>query len=77
MGVILYEMLTGKQPFHGENRQQLSDEILERTPAAPRELNQEIPRELNRLCMQCLSKRDSDRPHAAADLRDDLRQLLE
>jgi len=77
LGVILYEMLTGKRPFHGVNRQQLSDEILERTPAAPRELNQEIPRELNRLCMQCLSKRDADRPHAAADLRDDLRQLLE
>lgn len=77
LGVILYEMLTGRRPFRGENRDQLRDEIIERTPAAPRELDRSIPRELNRLCMQCLSKKDADRPHAAADLQDDLVQILE
>ncbi|XZE52167.1 bifunctional serine/threonine-protein kinase/formylglycine-generating enzyme family protein [Planctomycetaceae bacterium SH139] len=77
LGVILYEMLTGRRPFRGETRDQLCDEIIERTPAAPRELDRSIPRELNRLCMQCLSKRDADRPHAAADLQDDLEQILQ
>lgn len=76
-GVILYEMLTGRRPFRGNSREQLCDEIIERTPAAPRELVESIPRELNRLCMQCLSKRDAERPHAAADLRDDLALIFE
>lgn len=77
LGVILYEMLTGRRPFRGETREQLCFEIRERTPPAPSELNQSIPRELNRLCMQCLSKHDADRPHTAADLREDLAKILD
>lgn len=76
LGVILYEMLTGRRPFRSQTREQLCEDVTQRTPPAPRELNQAIPRELNRLCMQCLSKRDSDRPHTAADVRDDLAQIL-
>lgn len=77
LGVILYEMLTGRRPFRSQTREQLCEDVTQRTPPAPRELNQAIPRELNRLCMQCLSKRDSDRPHTAADVRDDLAQILQ
>jgi eukaryotic-like serine/threonine-protein kinase len=77
LGVILYEMLTGRRPFRSQTREQLCEDVTQRTPPAPRELDQAIPRELNRLCMQCLSKRDSDRPHTAADVRDDLAQILQ
>jgi len=77
LGVILYEMLTGRRPFRSQTREQLCEDVTQRTPPTPRELNQAIPRELNRLCMQCLSKRDADRPHAAADVRDDLAQILQ
>lgn len=77
LGVILYEMLTSRRPFRSQTREQLCEDVTQRTPPAPRELNQAIPRELNRLCMQCLSKRDSDRPHTAADVRDDLAQILQ
>ncbi len=77
LGVVLYEMLTGRRPFRSQTREQLCEDVTQRTPPAPRELNQAIPRELNRLCMQCLSKRDSDRPHTAADVRDDLTQILQ
>ena len=77
LGVILYEMLTGKRPFKGETTDRLRDEILYRTPASPRELNQEIPRAVNHLCMQCLSKSDADRPHSAADLRDDFASIIQ
>ncbi|MFO0942318.1 MAG: serine/threonine-protein kinase [Pirellulales bacterium] len=75
LGVILYEMLTGRRPFRSQTREHLFEDVTQRTPPAPRELNQAIPRELNRLCMQCLSKRDADRPHTAADVRDDLVQI--
>lgn len=75
-GVILYEMLSGKRPFQGESRSQLCGEILERTPTSPREIIPDIPRQLNRLCMSCLSKRDADRPDAATDVREDLRDVL-
>lgn len=75
-GVILYQMLSGKRPFQGETRSQLCGEILERTPTSPREIIADVPRQLNRLCMSCLSKRDADRPDAAADVREDLREVL-
>jgi hypothetical protein len=74
LGVILYEMLTGRCPFRGHSRDELYDEILEREPRPPRQIEPAIPAELERVCFKCLSKRMSDRYSTATDLASDLRQ---
>ncbi|HEV3262476.1 MAG TPA: SUMF1/EgtB/PvdO family nonheme iron enzyme [Gemmataceae bacterium] len=71
LGVILYEMLTGRRPFVGRH-EELFDDILHREPKPPRQVNDAIPRELERICLKCLSKRMSDRYSTAADLAEDL-----
>ncbi|MFN0017751.1 MAG: protein kinase domain-containing protein [Pirellulaceae bacterium] len=72
LGVILYEMLTGKRPFGGK-RDELLDEIQNRAPRPPRQFDERIPVELERICLKCLAKDPSGRYSTAADLAADLR----
>lgn len=72
-GVILYEMLTGRQPFLGCDRQDLTDEILTRDPRPPRQMNSHIPRSVERVCLRRLEKRPAHRYPTAADVVEDLR----
>lgn len=76
LGVILYELLTGRRPFAGKDRKELFDEILRRDPKPPRMARAEIPRELERVCLRCLEKQPTQRYNSAAELADDLRQWL-
>ncbi len=72
LGVILYQGLTGRLPFHGESRTELFDEILAREPKSPRQSCDTIPRELERICLKCLSKQMGDRFETALELSEDL-----
>jgi serine/threonine protein kinase/formylglycine-generating enzyme required for sulfatase activity len=76
LGVILYFGLMGRPPFSGRNRAELFDEILHRDPKPPRQYSDVISRELERICLKCLSKRMADRHETAADLADDLKSWL-
>ena len=76
LGVILYRGLTGRPPFRGASTAEYFDEILNREPRPPRQFSNEIPRELERICLRCLSRQMSDRYLTAADLADDLRLWL-
>ncbi len=75
LGVVLYRMLTGRLPFAG-TESEVFDEILHREPKPPRQLDDRIPRELERICLKCLSKRMADRYTTASDLAEDLRHWL-
>lgn len=77
LGVMLYQMLTHRRPFQGETHQELFDEILHREPKPPRQLNPNIPADLERICLKCLSKSVTDRYLTAADLAKDLRHAQE
>ena len=77
LGVMLYQMLTHRRPFQGETHQELFDEILHREPKPPRQLNPEIPADLERICLKCLSKPVTERYLTAADLAKDLRHAQE
>jgi len=77
LGVILYELLTGKRPFQGRDHRDLFDEICTRDPRPPRQLDPTIPKELERICLKGLQKRATDRYASAADFVDDLRHWLE
>ncbi len=73
IGVILYELFTGHRPFHGDDRDELFDEIVHRTPKPPRQIDPQIPAAVERVCLKCLSKSITDRYLSAADLAKDLR----
>ncbi|MFV1964563.1 MAG: serine/threonine protein kinase [Pirellulaceae bacterium] len=76
LGVMLYEMLAGQCPFHGEDIEQLLEEILARDPRPPRQIDSQISPELERICLKCLQKLPSDRYATAGDFADDLRKVL-
>jgi len=76
LGVILYLGLCGRMPFQSRSRESLFDEILNRDPRPLRQVNEEVPRELERICLKCLAKRMADRYPTASDLADDLQLWL-
>src|SRR5262245_37900787 len=59
LGVVLYELLTGRKPFRGETRAEVMDQIGTAEPRPPRQIDDTIPRELERICLKALSKRAS------------------
>lgn len=72
LGVVFYELLTGSKPFRGSTTNELVHQIVSVDPPPPRELDQSIPSELERICLKSLAKRSSDRYTTAAELADDL-----
>jgi serine/threonine protein kinase/formylglycine-generating enzyme required for sulfatase activity len=76
IGVILYRGLTGRLPFRYASIAECFEEILGREPRPPRQYGDDIPRELERICLRCLSRQMSDRYLTAADLADDLSRWL-
>jgi hypothetical protein len=76
LGVILYEMVTGRLPFGGDSFDEISDEILHREPRPPRQMDDSIPDDLEAIINRCCAKEIKDRYSTASDLANDLRQLL-
>jgi non-specific serine/threonine protein kinase len=77
IGAMLYEMITGRRAFSGRKVHDVFDEIVHREPKPPRQIDDTIPIELERICLRCLAKEVSTRYTTARDLCDDLRRFLE
>jgi TolB-like protein len=75
LGVVLYEMLTGRRAFEGSSSAAVFDAILNRDPVAPVELNAAVTNELQRIVNKALEKVPALRYQTAADLAADLRRL--
>jgi serine/threonine-protein kinase len=76
LGVILYELLTGRLPFEGPTAALLLARIIDEEPPPPRRLNPDIPRDLEAICLKAMAKRPLERYHSAAALESDLRSYL-
>lgn len=77
LGVILYELLTGRLPFEAESVDALLARMREGRPLAPRALHPRIPRSLEAICLKCLEQEPARRYGSAAELADDLKRFLE
>lgn len=76
LGVILYQILTSRLPFLGTTPEEYRQQILERDPRPPRTIDDRIPKDLEGICLKCLSKPLAERYSTAKDLADDLRHWL-
>ncbi len=76
LGVVFYELLTGRQPFGAESNDEVLRQICFFEPRPPRQCDEAIPKELERICLKALSKRASDRYTTARDMADDLRHWI-
>ncbi len=72
LGVVLYEMLTGRLPFVAENAVSVALMQLQAKPAQPRELNPNIPRGLEQITMHAMEKNPVNRFQSAGEMLDDL-----
>jgi len=68
LGVVFYELLVARRPFQADTRQELLEQITTLEVRAPREIDSDIPRELERICLKALSKRATDRYATAQDI---------
>lgn len=76
LGVILYEMLTGRPPFRDTNPLITLLQVREREPELPRRLNPRVPAELETICLKCLEKSPQQRFASAAELVQELDRFL-
>lgn len=75
LGIVLYELLTGKRPFVSENLSGVRDAILSGHPVPPRHLNPTIPPECENVCLTAMALNPQDRFTTATDLANALRRL--
>src|SRR6185436_3676998 len=75
LGVVLYEMATGRLPFSGANTSETLDLILHSQPEAMARFNYNVPTELERIVRKCLEKERERRYQAARELLVDLKNL--
>lgn len=77
LGVILFELLTSQLPIAGESYIEMLDSIRNTRAKRLREIRQDLPRNLERICAKCLEKNPAARYSTAADLATDLRHCAE
>jgi eukaryotic-like serine/threonine-protein kinase len=75
LGVVIYEMATGRLPFTAASPAETVTNILERDPVSLAKLNPTRPKQLTRIVERLLRKRPDERYQSAADLRGDLETL--
>jgi serine/threonine protein kinase len=76
LGATLYELLTLRPAFRGNDRQELLRQIAFDEPVRPSRINKEVPAELETVVLKAMEKRPEDRYRTAEELAEDLRRVL-
>jgi formylglycine-generating enzyme required for sulfatase activity/tetratricopeptide (TPR) repeat protein len=76
LGIVFYELLTGRRPFEAPSNRELRALIAGTEAVPPRQIDDTIPRELERINLKALARKASERYTAACDLAEDLRHYL-
>ncbi len=74
LGVILYEILTGRPPFREDSDLSTRQRVIDDIPVAPRQLRREIPRELETICLKAMEKEPKRRFSSAQAIAEDLQR---
>ncbi|BBM84657.1 WD40 repeat domain-containing serine/threonine protein kinase [Candidatus Uabimicrobium amorphum] len=77
LGVILYELLTGKCPFEGNNIHAILHNILNKNLLPPTSVNKRVPRDLEAICLKALEKEKSVRYTTAAEFAQELQNFMD
>ncbi len=77
LGIILYELVTGKLPFEGDTPLSVAVKHKTEEPRAPQEINALIPKDLNRVILKCMAKDKKERYQNAKELLSDLKKIEE
>lgn len=76
-GLLLYMMLTGKNPMHAEKTTEIIENHLHRTPQSPHELNRDIPPGLGGLVLKCIDKSPDGRFESFSQIMERLEKIYE
>jgi serine/threonine-protein kinase len=76
LGVMLYELITGRSPFWVKNPLDTLVRVIELDPEPPTKLEPWLSRELENICLKCLEKEPQKRYRTAGELADDLERYL-
>ena len=76
MGVMFYEMLTGENPFEGEDFADCMGKVLRYSPEPPSSINPEIPEELNDVILGAIKKKKENRWDSGAVMLNELRRVI-
>ncbi|MBQ5740013.1 MAG: Stk1 family PASTA domain-containing Ser/Thr kinase, partial [Oscillospiraceae bacterium] len=74
-GVVLYEMLTNRLPFEGENAVSVAIQHLSSVPLSPRDVNPEVPEALEKICMKAMASDIERRYQSVAEMISDLEEF--
>jgi serine/threonine protein kinase/tetratricopeptide (TPR) repeat protein len=76
LGVLLYQLLTGRMPFQGDTPMEVLLRVTTQDPVPPSRLVGRVPRDLETICLKCLEKAPRKRYPTAEHLADDLRRFI-
>jgi len=76
LGVVLYEMLTGKVPFDADTPVSIALKHMQEAPVPPIKINSNIPSGVNDIIMKAMQKNPNDRYQSATEMLQDLREVL-